>query len=55
MFTIESESTSAGRSVLIAPQTKTAAYAMFPADAQVEEVVRSLNLAGFGDENICVF
>jgi len=55
MFTIESESTSAGRSVLIAPQTKTAAYAMFPADAQVEQVVRSLNLAGFGDENICVF
>jgi hypothetical protein len=55
MFTIESESTRARRSVLIATQTKTAAYAMFPVGAQVEEVVHSLNLAGFEDENICVF
>jgi hypothetical protein len=40
---------------LIAQESKTAAYAIFPVDAEVEEVLRSLNLAGFEDENICVF
>jgi hypothetical protein len=40
---------------LIAQDHKTAAYGIFPMDAQVEEVLQSLNLAGFQSEDICLF
>jgi hypothetical protein len=36
-------------------QNKTAAYAIFPVDTHMEDVLRSLNLAGFDNENICLF
>jgi len=37
------------------PQMKTAAYGIFPTDARVDEVVSSLNAAGFQSLDICVF
>lgn len=36
-------------------ESKTAAYAIFPAQAEVEQILGSLNSAGFADESICVF
>ena len=36
-------------------ENKTAAYAIFPIQVRVEDVLRSLNLAGFANENICLF
>ena len=36
-------------------ENKTAAYGIFSMDARLDEVVRSLNAAGFESINICVF
>jgi hypothetical protein len=38
-----------------AQENKTAAYGIFPMDIRLDEVVASLNSAGFGSEDICVF
>jgi hypothetical protein len=36
-------------------ENKTAAYGIFPVEARLDEVVTSLNSAGFGSVDICVF
>ena len=36
-------------------ENKTAAYGIFPMDIRLDEIVTSLNSAGFGCEDICLF
>lgn len=40
---------------LTASEIKTAAFGLFPSETRLEEVVTSLNSAGFESEHICVF
>ena len=40
---------------MTASESKTAAFGIFPGETRLEEVVTSLNSAGFESEHICVF
>jgi hypothetical protein len=55
MFAGETRTTALRRTGLTAQQDKNAAYALFSSEAQVEDVLYSLNLAGFENDSIYVF